>query len=323
MKLLKRVSIKPNHSKPKTFSLQELIEKRNKILIVRKWGGLGDIINTRPIFNNIKIYYPNLHITYALPNQYHCVVEDHPFIDKIIDLSKIDKNDYNYIADISSVCGTYEQSTAPYVDKHRSDIWAEHAIGITLRNHDFCFNLDSEFLIKCEEKLKSKYNPDTKIAIIPKSASASKDLTNEQVFELIKLIQNENLDPIVITNQSKFPEIDKQINDLNLKEFIYTMKCFDYVVSVDTGSFHLSCAYNIPTVGIFTWTDGYILSKYAKKVKIIQKHRDNENGFKCCPCWNWVNCSKKSGNKNLIPLPCMKEISPVEIKNGLLELINS
>jgi len=115
------------------------------------------------------------------------------------------------------------------------------------------------------------------------------------------------------------------IHGLSLKEFVHMMSLFDYVISVDTGCFHLAAALGIPTLGIFGWTDGKILSKYHPKVKILQRHRDDDctshDWASSCPCWNWPTCPHKMRGKPTVPLKCMEDFDAKEIDQAFSELV--
>lgn len=320
---IKRITKRINQKEiiQKKLSIEDLLIKKNKILILRKWGGVGDIINTRPLFKNIKNYYPDLNITYALPSQYFCLVKDLPYIDEIKDYKKVDINKYGYVVDISSDCGSYENIKAPNVDKHRTEIWSEISMGLKIKKPVWKFNLDKSLLDECSYNLKFKYeyNEKIKIAIFPRSASTSKDLPNNTLFELINLFKLDNLKPCIIDNAKSISNLDVPfIHDINLNEFVHMTYLFDYIISVDTGAFHLASAHNIPTVGIFAWTDSKILSKYHKKVELVQKHRDNPNGLSHCPCWNWTTCECRKTSR--IPLKCMELINSNEIYEAFKKL---
>ena len=160
----------------KKYSLKTLLNKRNKIAIIRRHGGLGDIVNQMCLFKTIKTLYPELHITYYIPKNYFELVDSNPYIDEILDVNEMDLNKYGYVCDISYDCGKYESSKMPFVDKHRSDIWAELSLGIKLIDHDFCIkpDINTVELMKKQMIDKFKYTANPKIAICPKSASVSK-----------------------------------------------------------------------------------------------------------------------------------------------------
>lgn len=292
----------------------------NKILIYRRTGGLGDVVNTIPLFSEIKRLYPFLHITYAVPEIYHVIFKNNPNIDNLIDVKSINLNEYGYASDISSICGKYEMSMAPYVDKHRSDIWSELALGLKLSNHDFDLYLKEEI----KEKIKTKYGNSVKLGIFPRSASSSKDLEDHKLIALINELKEMNYDPYIIDFGTRLEHIDcKIINNISIEELIYLINQLDYAISVDTGVFHICSICKIPTVGIFTWTDGKILSKYHSNIQIVQKHRDFEDGLKCCPCWNWCLCIHKQKGVANIPLECMRQISVESIINKFKKIIQN
>ncbi len=308
-------------------SIESLITKRNKVLVFRKWGGLGDLVNSRPLFKAIKDACSDFHVTYAVPSKFHQMLEDHPFIDSLIDCNEVDLNDYGYKVDISTDCGSYEVANAPFVDKHRSDIWAEMSLSMELNDHDFQVNLDQDLREEMAQDLKIKYGYDynPKIVLFPRSASTSKDLNDETLFEFINIIEEKGYHPCVLDVTERVQGLKiPHIYGLELKEFIHTLSLFDYVVSVDTGPFHIAASLGIPTLGIFGWTDGKILSSYHPKVKILQRHRDDCESHpwaSTCPCWNWPVCAHKVRGKSTIPLRCMESLNANEIDQAFCELV--
>ena len=329
MKLVKTEIRKtiPNNS----LSLTDLARKRNKILVYRKYGGLGDIINTRMIFKQIKDLNPDFNITYAVPTMYHQVLDDHPYIDQLIDSKNINLSNYGYLVDISQDCGRYESATLPEVDKQRGDIWAEISLGITLDSHECHFKLNENNLNEAK-KIIENYNHSPKIVIFPKTASPVKDLPLETLNSLLS-IMNSNGYFCCIIHSDKSINYDNQIDNpyfhnLTMKQLIHVTSLFDYAISCDTGGFHLTYALpnQIPTLGIFGWTDGFVIGKYHNKFINIQKHRNNQSLCKieCSPCWNWAMCPYYKGvekYKTKIPVPCIGEITAEEIYSNFLELI--
>ena len=204
-KLIPKVIGKNTNSLIESFSLKQLNEIKNKIVVKRVCGGLGDIVNSRPLFKTIKTLYPDLHVTYAAPIEYHSVLEDSIYIDKLIDCKKIDLNEYGYKVDISSDCGKYENSHMPFVDKHRSDIWAEISVGIKLIDHDFHFKLEDNITKECIQILNNNYSYDIeknkKVCIFPRSASQSKDLPDNVLSELISMLKNAGYYPCILHNK--------------------------------------------------------------------------------------------------------------------------
>jgi ADP-heptose:LPS heptosyltransferase len=90
----------------------------------------------------------------------------------------------------------------------------------------------------------------------------------------------------------------------------------DYVISVDTGTFHAANGFNKPTVGIFSWADGKIYGKYHQKLVLVQRHREEREW--CGPCFNWTQCPKCSEPRK----PCITDITGKEICDKFKELLN-
>ena len=89
----------------RTLSLRDFYHKRQKILILRSCGGLGDILMHRMIFEDLKNTVPDAEIHFACPWMYHDVVKDHPFIDKIIDSETVDITVFIITYNTSTGCG--------------------------------------------------------------------------------------------------------------------------------------------------------------------------------------------------------------------------
>ena len=138
----------------RVLSLVDFYEKRNKILINRSVGGLGDVLMNRMMFEDIKLLMPDCEIHYACPIQYHDAVRDHPYIDKLLDPAHVDRKDYIAYYNTTTACGRTEMQFAPLsAPNNRSDIWASHC-GFELTRHNMHFQITDEenkdnFYYKC------------------------------------------------------------------------------------------------------------------------------------------------------------------------------
>lgn len=300
----------------KSFSLREFYEKRNKILIMRETGGLGDILIHRMIFEDIKKLNENIEIHFACPTKYHSALEDHPFIDKLLDSKTTDTKDYIAFYVTTSACNRHEMAQAPYSKKHRADIWANHC-GVELQSHNMHINIDEKYTKEAKSKLSKTRKT---IAICPISAMVTKNLTECHQKTIIDFFNNKGIDviglhdkPIDSLDRMGIPVWDK----LSIKEWIGTINAVDGMVSVDSASFHCAGGLNKPLVGIFTFADGKVYSKYYSKSILIQKHRDDDPNW-CGPCYYWPNCHKT----NKVPKPCLTEITKDMLEKGLENMWN-
>ena len=114
----------------------------------------------------------------------------------------------------------------------------------------------------------------------------SKSLTDNQIYEISKYlldhgffvftIHDEPIEPFNVLNIPQFLKLEPD-SWLNL------VAASDYVISIDTGTFHIAGALKKPLVGVFSFTDGKIYGKYYDFV-LVQKHRDNGD-WDCGPCY--------------------------------------
>ena len=309
-KLLKTKKLNEN------LTLSEIYEKRNKILIFRKQGGLGDVLMHRMIFEDFKKIDPNVHITFSCPSHLLDAVRDHPYVDDFIPSDRVNFSNY-HVYDTSHACVRYETRKAPFSDKNRSDIWATHC-GIELTSHNMHFNLsEKEKEYGKDIKFKITKNKPS-ILLCPTSSMPSKNLLEKQIDGILKGIKKMNLIPYVIHNHP-IP----QFNNLNIpvlygqsiRQWLGIIDAADYVVSVDTAAFHAAGGLKKPLTGIFTWADGTIYGKYYDFI-LVQKHRKDGN-WECGPCYKWTCCplSKQSIK------PCLTQITSEMILNGIQEMI--
>lgn len=290
----------------KIRSLKEIYQNRKKVLIFRDKGGLGDIFMHRMLFEDIKILMPDAETYFACPEQFHAAVEDHPFIDHIINCNNVDESDFGIIYNTSTECHRYEMQKAPNCDKHRSDIWA-YFCGFQLTKHDMHFNIRDEEKAWARQKLKQHSNKQT-ILISPVTAMVGKNLSPEQINPVIEELSKNYF--VVLSHNKPLPDYNAVcFHGYGIRHLMALVDSVDYVISPDTSVFHLAGGLGKPMVAVFGWADGKIYSKHFKNVELVQHHRDEDPSW-CGPCYNWGCCVKdqKSSRK-----PCIKEISAEDI----------
>ena len=299
---------------PAPLTLKEFHEKRNKVLVVRETGGLGDMLIHRMMFEDFKRAMPEAEITLACRPAYLPIMEGHPFIDKVVDYNKIDPLDWIVHYNTSSACTRYEIAMAPYSGLHRSDIWAQHC-GVVLKNH--CMHLKiTEEMKKVGRELVGKIWDGTKPKVLfcPISAMKVKDLSSYQIDPVIDHIRKRGCF-VYSTHKYPIPELSRLnvpvICGISFVHWMGVVNEADYVVTVDTSHFHLAGELKKPLVGVFTFADGKVYGRYYDFV-LVQKHRDNGD-WDCGPCYNWGNCTKTEK----VPKPCLTEITAEMIIEGV------
>lgn len=303
MAVVKRVSNLVRDERPakivRTLSLSEFYNKRNKILIIRNIGGLGDIFMHRMMFEDFKSLMPDAELHFCCPKYYHDAVRDHPFIDKIFDYEELNKNDYIISYNTTTACGRTEMGFAPLAGPHRSDIWAGHC-GITLSNHNMHIKLSE--LEKAEGRRLIESNCEKsgpRVVVCPVSAMLNKNLLEHQLVGLVNGLNERGMStfclhntPINICYKNNIPIII----ETRIRNWMAVLDQADYVVSVDTAAFHCAGGMGKPVVGLFTFINGPTYGKHYPKLELVQGP---------CPighqgCYNWGNCPCNKLN-NLVP----------------------
>lgn len=304
-------------NRPSSLSVRRFYEQRNKILIIRDTGGAGDILMHRMIFEDMKKANPECEIHFACPPQFHSLVEDHPYIDQVLDSKKLRPKEYNVSHNTTSACVRYEIKTSPRVDLHRSDIWAAYC-GLKLQNHSMNFRLTEE-----EKNWGKAYfrslNPDPSkpnAVICPISSEIRRNMTCDLIEAAVEALRQQNAFVVGIHNQL-VPRLLKLnvplMMRLNHKQWMAVMSAADYCVSVDTSHFHLAGGMGVPLTGIFTNADGKVYGKYFD-FELVQKHRDNGD-WDCGPCYDWSRCTKV-GNQ-VEAKPCLTEMTTGMVIDGV------
>jgi len=302
----------------KGVPLREYYGKRNKLLIIRDTGGLGDILMMRMIFEDFKRYVPGLSIVVAAPTQYHSALEDHPFIDKVIDSTQIELSDFVVSYNITSACGRYEMKRAPLADKHRSDIWAAHC-GIKLKHHNMHLNVDPQVTERCHQRLESfrTHEKGPIMLITPVSAIRSKDLDPAQANGVITKLRKMGYCVLAFhkhpLKKLKVPTICAD----SVIDFFGFINAAAYIITVDTAPFHAAGGLGKPQVAVFSWADGKVYGKWYDKYILVQRHRDNGD-WDCGPCYLWYNCPKE---KKQSRKPCITSITVEEIVAAAKQMI--
>jgi ADP-heptose:LPS heptosyltransferase len=302
------------------LTLRQFYERRNRVLVIRETGGAGDILMHRMMFEDFKRAMPQMELHFACPREYHDLVKDHPFVDRLLDSKTVNRHDYLVSYNTSAACGRYEAKIAPLADKHRSDIWAEHC-GVKLERHNMHVRMKPEVLLKGQQYAR-QVNPDQTrptVAIAPISAIPEKNLLTHQLAGLVEGIRARggvpfglHSEPVELLNQMNVPTL------WNLKRDVWmgVVQAADYVVSVDTATFHMAGGLFRPVVGVFTFADGVVYGKYYPKFELVQKHRKNGD-WDCGPCYTCHSCPKSADRIK----PCLTEITPDMILAGYDRLL--
>jgi hypothetical protein len=314
-----RVASRGDRIKEQHVSLKDFNSRRNRVLIMRGTGGLGDILMHRMLFEDFKLLVPDIKVCFACPRNYFPAVEDHPFVDELVDFCTVDPTDYLLSYITTTACGRYENKVAPYADKHRADIWADHC-GIKLTRHNMHFRLrDHE--VKFGQETLARFSGGRPVALLaPISAMTSKNLDSEQMNGVAREMRKMGFSVVCIHN-TPVPEMkDAPVWHTNdIRKWMGVIFAADAVVSVDTAIFHCAGGMHKPLVGIFSWADGLAYGKWFDFV-LVQKHRSFTPSWGCGPCYKWHDCLKCPSTD--LRKPCITEVSVDDIMTGVSAMVS-
>lgn len=307
--------------KEKIVSLKHYNKIKNKICIIRKCGGYGDILMSRMIFEDLKKQYPNFHITYAVPETFIQIVKDHPYIDEIISCDNVDHNNFREILDITHFCLRHETSLNKDCEDNRSDIWAK-SFGLILNEHNMRLpNLENNRNIIMDRFKNLGYKEDQKIiAFTPFSAVPTRHIlsSHRKIIEDILLSRNYfcfYLHNVPTLESLKLP----LIRGKNLMEAMNYIYFSDLVITTDTGHLHCAGGYDKNILGFFNYTNGHVVGKHYKNLTVVQKSKENDPKWDCGPCNDIGRCPHPVINHTL---KCSRELPDEIVKSETLNFLN-
>ena len=304
--MVKYIVVKPVETQPVLHTIKSFAEARNKVLVLRKSGGIGDILMHRMLFEDMKNLCPEIKIHFAIPHEFSQLAEDHPYIDTVVDCNKIRQGEYLAVYDTTHSCGNTEMAMAPMPGPHRSDIWAG-TIGVELKNHNMHLTIRQSERDKARDMVARISGGKPTIAFTPVSTTTSKSLDENQIKGVLSGLWD--LGYFVYILHWRYLDYDAPtLIGSDMRNFIALVDAANFVISVDSATFHIAGGVGKPQVGIFSWACGVTYGKYYSHWELVQRHRKDGN-WDCGPCYKWSACPKSTAKRK----PCITEITSDEI----------
>ena len=308
-----------------------------KLMVIRKYGGLGDILISSLLFPDLRDQYPDIRVTYAPPKQYHPLfagtgLELVAYEDVWTQSTEYHRGNvrgevceaYDLIEDISYPCHVWENLFVAYggVDgndgirwRNRLDMWANW-IGLTIKNARTIIRLTEDERAAGRKRLQAEGTGKPHLLFAPISAARSKNFP-----WIVEMLQALNQDYTVhLIHSERLPLSGPQVAGLGLREMGAVCAAADLILSVDTSVFHWGGILGRPSIGIFNVNDGATYCKYYPTARWVQT---------CdTPCINvkYRNCAKHyTGNLPVIPglgLEVSRCFSPESVLQ-IVEEVNS
>lgn len=288
---------------------------KGDILILRKLGGIGDILMCTPALKQIKTDFPLATLHFGIDmesthgNIYFELVKNLPFIDKVINHRHADQNKYNVVVDLSSVCIKYEHSGLPVLN--RIEIFSR-ACGIPKLLEKCSLYQVEENERNYAKKILQPFRKENKkiVALHTASMEGKRTWPIEKYIEIVKQAEKENLNIkfIIFDWNKKGKDWNKYSNCFNasnttVRQMTALIEQVDLFIGPDSGPMHLAGAVKTPSIVIF--------GSIPPEARI--NHYLTHEGFRldnlaCIGCW-YKPCPYD--NK------CMKELPSDRIYNRM------
>jgi len=297
-----RILETPRPLAPKAFSRARDGES---LLVLRQQGGIGDILMQTMVWGNLRRQFPSSRLTYALPMQFHPLLEGNPYLDAVVTPAIAGRSRFDHVGDISQICGEVENVTRPCMT-HRADIWGQH-LGVVMETHELTYTIFPHEAAWAREYV-ALLRPKPIVAIVPYSADKRKDLPDATTQAIIDgLVVGLGCEVVVLHHQPTQFRRAHAVSDLSLRWLGAFLSVCDLVISVDTGPMHLAAALKRPTIALFGSEDGRVFTTYYPTVSLIQ-----EFVLECQPCWYRTPCLANDGH-NSRPGDCLLRLTPERV----------
>jgi ADP-heptose:LPS heptosyltransferase len=261
----------------------------DKLLIIRKYGGLGDVLICSYLLPIIHERYPQNPLTFANPRiyrdlfqgvewlnflEYDSCFQDYTFIRGGVIANEVTEK-YDVVEDISTPCHIWETlfknwnfDAGGLKWRNRLDMWGNW-IGINgIENPVSCVKIRPEEVN--EARVKHFGATRNVLALCPMSAADPKDFT--YYWELRQALERQGWNVRYVGHKPWFDALahEQPIQTDSNRELLALLGAADCVVTVDSACLHGAAIMGVPTVGIFNINDGKTYCKYYPTVTPVQ-----------------------------------------------------
>lgn len=244
-------------------------------------NGIGDLILTFPFIdyllkNNYKVTFETVTYNFDLVKYFfNETVNLIPYTNQLDYLEKYKQ--YDYVVNLNNMYRLNDISK-DFKDKHAMQLNRQILMSFLFLNSNI---KDIPMSLSLSEPFKFNKNASNQILFFSNSRSADNRKINDITLDNIKLFYKDRNDVIIDPRYSNLYELCEAINNAKL------------VVTVDTGTLHLSEILSTPWVGLYTNNSENILSKYYIHNKYIIK-----STIPCSPCnYHGGGCAKNINNE--------------------------
>lgn len=267
-------------------SIDFLKEEIRLVIIGYCSKNLGEIINfcsaIRILHSKLKEQAKSVKIDIyiqASSNNYYKrdkeIFESYSFINKVKPLSITiqELTTYDYYIDISSCEHSFYYTELPYIDFFLRQFGFEPSkIAANLKYNELHLH-NYHVNPKLQEELNTLKQKGKLLLFHPYSAQATRSIPIEISKRILNKLVNFSQEYVVVTalkidtlKTDNF--VDLSLYSKTFFDFIYIISQMQYIVTVDTATYHISDAFFIPTVALFT--DEELIAKRVKYYNYVK-----------------------------------------------------
>ena len=288
-----------------------------RVCVVRKVGGIGDVLMVTSSLRQLKRDFPDLHLTFAVDmhttnnNVYYELVKNAPFLDRVIDARYVKNGDYHTVVDVSAVCLRYERQDLPSIN--RVDLFAR-AMGIKrLTGKTSWYAVEEHEQTWARNKLRQYRENGQKLVVLHTASMEGKRCWPiEKYLEIVRRAEQDELaiQFLILDFNSKYAGWSKHSNCVdfsrtNVRQMAALIDYADLFIGPDSGPMHLAGAVRTDALVLFGSIPPQARINYYPTHQAITLQ-----GLSCLGCW-YKACP--------YDVKCMKSLEAAKVYSKMKE----
>lgn len=268
----------------------DALKPREQLLLIRKYGGLGDILISSMLFPMLADQHPEIRVTYACPRAFHPLFDGSGLrllaYEDVWSRREIDRHrgsvrpelldTYDLIEDISVPCHVWENFFVAHggIDpgsrlkwRNRLDMWARW-FGLQVQNPRTNIRIRDEERAAARRLLVELAGTDRPVCLL--SPFAANRTKSYPWFEELAARLAEAGFAVGLLHHKTIPSDFPTLAGLSLRMMGAVCAAADLIVAVDTAAFHWGGILGRPTIGIFNVNDGAAYCRYYPTARFVQ-----------------------------------------------------
>jgi ADP-heptose:LPS heptosyltransferase len=276
---------------PTRRSRLDELKPGERLLIIRKYGGLGDILISSMLFPMLADQYPEIRVTYACPRHYNPLFERSGL--NLIPYEAVWSgtdlhfhrgsvrpeilNRFDLIEDISIPCHVWENFFVAYggIDgdghrlrwRNRLEMWARW-FGLRIANPRTNIRIREEERAAARQLLAETLRSDRPVCLV--SPFAANRTKSYPWFEPLAGRLVAAGFAVALLHHQQVPASLPTLAGLPLRMMGAVCAVAELIVSVDTAAFHWGGILERPTIGVFNINSGAAYCRYYPTARPVQ-----------------------------------------------------